>query len=628
MRLPTSTSAGKSRYVVLTRSLVPATCSVVKMNRAPRSSRTEGAPSASGPVRTFGPGRSCSTAVWIPSSAEICASGANHRGVLFGRAVREIQPQHVSAAKEERTQHRPDRAMPGRRSRRSSYVCAKSVPSKSQPCAPEPAGSCGCVSAVKAGEIPARSAGPALSGAISGKLPRSLLLHALLAALLFTVLVSSSQQGATENVQAAKSITIERTSPVVVPNQPAATRAVAPVPHVPRIAPVHHAPLDGSRRRSACRVNRHELAKSRRPRRRIRGRFRNSTPQPNPQPTQNIFETHPQSRSCPAPGQHPDGRPIAVALKAPPTRRARRRRLRRRPSPRPPLTAAPTAQRPRPGAKPATARSPRCHKPAPTAASDRAAPRASLPSAPACRARARPARPWSRGRPGRRRSPRQAAVPRPGRVPATARSERRAAAPDCHSADTIARAQPTRAPRTQSAPNINAKLRALLPNNPVNPQSKQYTPSYSLRGRLEPTPPPEVLAQTKYIYEVTRHRKRGSREDVGDCRAQGGPDDDLHRLARALSASRGGGYAVAAGPTRRSCTAAYPAARQTARRSRSAAAAVPRRRSVRSMRASRRSSTEWSRSRATDGCWCRTHSRQPRRRNEAAFPLAFRHKSH
>jgi hypothetical protein len=31
---------------------------------------------------------------------------------------------------------------------------------------------------------------------------------------------------------------------------------------------------------------------------------------------------------------------------------------------------------------------------------------------------------------------------------------------------------------------------------------RQYTPTYSLRGHLEPTPPPEVLARTKYIYEV------------------------------------------------------------------------------------------------------------------------------
>ncbi|MGC1759488.1 MAG: hypothetical protein WA742_09045, partial [Candidatus Cybelea sp.] len=58
------------------------------------------------------------------------------------------------------------------------------------------------------------------------------------------------------------------------------------------------------------------------------------------------------------------------------------------------------------------------------------------------------------------------------------------------------------APKARANPNINAKLRALLPNNPVNPTSKSYTPSYSLRGRLEPTPPPDVLAKTKYIYEV------------------------------------------------------------------------------------------------------------------------------
>ena len=42
----------------------------------------------------------------------------------------------------------------------------------------------------------------------------------------------------------------------------------------------------------------------------------------------------------------------------------------------------------------------------------------------------------------------------------------------------------------------------MLPNNPVNPTSKQYVPAFSLRGRLEPTPPPEVLAKTKYIYDV------------------------------------------------------------------------------------------------------------------------------
>jgi hypothetical protein len=68
----------------------------------------------------------------------------------------------------------------------------------------------------------------------------------------------------------------------------------------------------------------------------------------------------------------------------------------------------------------------------------------------------------------------------------------------------------TPAAKSKSAPNINAKLRSLLPNNPVHPTTKSYSPTYSLRGRLEPTPPPDVLAKTKYMYEVrgTGHELR------------------------------------------------------------------------------------------------------------------------
>ncbi|HEU5478834.1 MAG TPA: hypothetical protein VFU90_03330 [Candidatus Tumulicola sp.] len=63
------------------------------------------------------------------------------------------------------------------------------------------------------------------------------------------------------------------------------------------------------------------------------------------------------------------------------------------------------------------------------------------------------------------------------------------------------RPTPSPAPHAKpAAPDINARLRAMLPHNPVNPASKQYTPQLSLRGSLEPTPPPSVLAQTKYIY--------------------------------------------------------------------------------------------------------------------------------
>lgn len=40
----------------------------------------------------------------------------------------------------------------------------------------------------------------------------------------------------------------------------------------------------------------------------------------------------------------------------------------------------------------------------------------------------------------------------------------------------------------------------MLPHNPVHPETKTYAPPISLRGTLEPTPPPSVLAETKYLY--------------------------------------------------------------------------------------------------------------------------------
>jgi hypothetical protein len=89
--------------------------------------------------------------------------------------------------------------------------------------------------------------------------------------------------------------------------------------------------------------------------------------------------------------------------------------------------------------------------------------------------------------------------------------------------------RPTESPAPVPSPkpqptenNLNAKLRALLPNNPVNPQSKQYRGQYSLQGRMEPTPPPDVLAKTKYMY----HSRGGGSEGrvvmwVTDARKSG-----------------------------------------------------------------------------------------------------------
>jgi hypothetical protein len=136
---------------------------------------------------------------------------------------------------------------------------------------------------------------------LAGSFLASLLLHVLLAALLFTVLVSSSEQGANENVQGGEVITLSRTSPVVVPNQPAATRAIAPMPHVPEIAPLHHAPLTAPLAQRLP-VNRHELAKSA------------PTAPPNPRP--------PQLRSAFSAGQHSDGWTDRSCVEAPADRRA------------------------------------------------------------------------------------------------------------------------------------------------------------------------------------------------------------------------------------------------------------------------------------------------------------------
>lgn len=41
----------------------------------------------------------------------------------------------------------------------------------------------------------------------------------------------------------------------------------------------------------------------------------------------------------------------------------------------------------------------------------------------------------------------------------------------------------------------------MLPNNPVNPTSKTYRQDITLDGRIVPTPPPDVVALTKFIFE-------------------------------------------------------------------------------------------------------------------------------
>ena len=342
---------------------------------------------------------------------------------------------------------------------------------------------------------------------LAGSFFASLALHALLAALLFTVLVTASEQGANENLQGGEVVTIQNASPVVVANQPSAPRAAAPAPHVPRVAPILHAPA-AQPLTQRLPTNRHELARTAptappnpRP-------IPQQSIQPNPQPTQNIFEAQPRNELPAAPVSVPTVAPVAVAIKPPPTiapSPAPTSAPRARTSPRPPVPSAP------PSAKPATP-APVGPRPSPTAAaiarasaapstrpavamaSSSPAPHPGVPNPSPTHAAA-----VSRT-PGAAPSPGATTGASPGPKPGNAAKSQSAPSRPIEIQPTPVPATP--APKSRSAPNINAKLRALLPNNPVNPTSKQYTPTISLHGRLEPTPPPDVLAKTKYLYEV------------------------------------------------------------------------------------------------------------------------------
>jgi hypothetical protein len=335
----------------------------------------------------------------------------------------------------------------------------------------------------------------------------SLILHALFALLFFSVLASSSQEGATEKAAGGEIVTVERRAPVTLANAPAAVEQAPPVPHVPRIAPIRHAPLVQPQAQRLPQ-NFHELARevpSAPPNPRP---IPQQTPQPNPQPTQNVYEVQPSNEVPAAPLSVPTVAPLAVSIKplatAPPSP-APTAAPSLRPSPKPPApTAAPSAK----AATPAPVQPSAAPSAAAVAARASAAP--SLSPAPALRASAPPAQTAGVPSPGPTNgptitktagtapSPGPKGVGSPGPRPGNAAQTKTAPARPIQVRPTPkAPAASTPAPR---ASNLNAKLRALLPNNPVHPTSKQYGPNFSLEGRMEPTPPPDILAKTKYIY--------------------------------------------------------------------------------------------------------------------------------
>ncbi|MEO6912445.1 MAG: hypothetical protein ABI182_00315, partial [Candidatus Baltobacteraceae bacterium] len=72
-------------------------------------------------------------------------------------------------------------------------------------------------------------------------------------------------------------------------------------------------------------------------------------------------------------------------------------------------------------------------------------------------------------------------------------------------------AEPRRSPAphgTRASANLNARLRALIPNNPVHVTQKVYAPGYAaVPTNAYPTPPPEVVARTKFIMDLHKRNE-------------------------------------------------------------------------------------------------------------------------
>ncbi len=362
---------------------------------------------------------------------------------------------------------------------------------------------------------------------LAGSYLASLLLHALIALLVFTLASSSSQEGASESVIGGTVVTLEQRAPVVAVAAAPAQQA-APVPNVPRIAPVvHHAPLVQAERQPNP-PQHHELSV-----------FKPSAPpnptpvpqaseQPNPQPTTPIYEPNPQNELPAVPTSVPSIGPQQVAIKVPPTA-----------APTPVPSASPTAKppTPRPPA-PTTAPTAKPATPVPQASAQPTA----VPTAAALVAKATTApsaSPKPVGQPtavptanagvpspsptqgpkqtvqtGAQPSPGPKTEGSPGPKPGTVGNAKPGlaapvAVPPTPSPKPAPKPTPTTAP--PAANDINAKLRALLPHNAVNPSQVNESFRPGLRGSMEPTPPPQIVAMTKFTFQ-----EKGAGDDALD----------------------------------------------------------------------------------------------------------------
>ena len=339
----------------------------------------------------------------------------------------------------------------------------------------------------------------------------SLVLHALIALLFVTTVSQTSEQSAPESTEGAPSVSVSHVRLSTRAKSTAQKRA--PPPNAPRIAQPQAIPLIAGRPPVPTR---RELAKI------VPKAPPNPTPAPpaplqrNPQrvqvalgtPTPAPIPAVPISAATPIPIIAPKpqftAQPTAAPSVAPTARATLTPRATASPIPlkspvvaatavptRAPTPAAAVAATPaaaasapaRVAASPAAQRTPGVPRPAPSGIASPSAQRGNAPS------------------PG----PRSAASAGPGAVPrASAKPQppRRVSVPPT----------PTPAPKRTAKPpsvspqkakvyaDLNARLRKLLPNNPVKPTTKRYSAGPEAMRPSEPTPPPDVVAKTKYIY--------------------------------------------------------------------------------------------------------------------------------
>ncbi len=355
---------------------------------------------------------------------------------------------------------------------------------------------------------------------VAGSYLASVLMHALLAALFFAVVANSSQEGATESTAGGTLVTLETRSPVVA-QVPAPAEKAAPVPHAARVAPIAH-PRPVAAAHQPAPPQHRELSKI------VPSAPPQASPipqaslQPNPVPTTAVFEPNPKTELPAVPESVPTAASVVIAARIPPTT-----------APSPVPTSVPSAKpKPQPAA-PTAPPSARPQTPAPSIATTmapkaltaqaRATAAASASPAAVAKASAPPAAKPGVASPspkqgaaiavthGAAPSPGPKGLGSPGPRAGTSSNQKPGPAKAIEGAPTASPRPAAGSATSKKTPGVDltARLRALLPHNAVNPIEGSYHPTISLNGTMEPTPPPAILAMTKYIYT-----ERGSGGDA------------------------------------------------------------------------------------------------------------------